>query len=127
MEDILEKKDRLVKISAFVKNQDAAQAAQPAIEKFAGRALVTAAGEHWIDFTALGSEKGNALKELQERLGVTAEETMAFGDNNNDISMLKCAGESYAVAEAREEVKAVSKYVLPAEADSVLHVLKTLL
>ena len=127
VEDILEKKDRLVKISAFVKNQDAAQAAQPAIEKFAGRALVTAAGEHWIDFTALGSEKGNALKELQERLGVTAEETMAFGDNNNDISMLKCAGESYAVAEAREEVKAVSKYVLPAEADSVLHVLKTLL
>ena len=105
VEDILEKKDRLVKISAFVKNQDAAQAAQPAIEKFAGRALVTAAGEHWIDFTALGSEKGNALKELQERLGVTAEETMAFGDNNNDISMLKCAGESYAVAEAREEVK----------------------
>ena len=102
VEDILEKKDRLVKISAFVKNQDAAQAAQPAIEKFAGRALVTAAGEHWIDFTALGSEKGNALKELQERLGVTAEETMAFGDNNNDISMLKCAGESYAVAEARE-------------------------
>ena len=127
VEDILEKKDRLVKISAFVKNQDAAQAAQPAIEKFAGRALVTAAGEHWIDFTALGSEKGNALKELQERLGVAAEETMAFGDNNNDISMLKCAGESYAVAEAREEVKEVSKYVLPAEADSVLHVLKTLL
>ena len=127
VEDILEKKDRLVKISAFVKNQDAAQAAQPAIEKFAGRALVTAAGEHWIDFTALGSEKGNALKELQERLGVTAEETMAFGDNNNDISMLKCAGESYAVAEAREEVKAVSKYVMPAEADRVLHELKTLL
>lgn len=125
--DVMEKKNQLVKISAFVKNKDAAIEAQPAIAKFAGRALVTAAGEHWIDFTALGSEKGNALKELQERLHVTGEETMAFGDNNNDISMLKCAGESYAVAEAREEVKKVCKHVLPAEEDSVLNVLKTLL
>ncbi len=125
--DALDKKTELVKISAFVKDKDAAQEAIPAIEKFAGRALVTAAGEHWIDFTALGSEKGNALRELQERLHVTAEETMAFGDNNNDISMLKCAGESYAVAEARDEVKAVCNHVLPAEKDSVLNVLKTLL
>lgn len=127
VEDVMQMKGELVKISAFVKNKDAATEAVPAIKKFAGRALVTAAGEHWIDFTALGSEKGNALKELQERLHVTPEETMAFGDNNNDISMLKCAGESYAVADAREEVKAVCKHVLPAEKDGVLKVLKTLL
>ena len=81
-----------------------------------------------MDFTAPGSEKGNALKELQERLHVTAEETMAFGDNNNDIGMLKNAGESYAVSEAREEVKAVCKYILPdTNKNSVLRVLKTLL
>ena len=125
--DVRQKQEQLVKVSAFVKNRDAAVVAQPAIAKFAGRALVTAAGDHWIDFTAPGAEKGNALKELQKRLGVTYEETMAFGDNNNDISMLKCAGESYAVAAAREEVKAVCRHVLPAEKDSVLNVLKTLL
>lgn len=125
--DVMEKADQLVKISAFVKKQDAACAAVPAREKFAGKAIVTASGDHWIDFTAPGSEKGNALKELQERLHITAEETMAFGDNNNDIGMLKNAGRSYAVAGAREEVKAVCDCVLPPEEDSVLHVLKTLL
>ena len=93
-----------------------------------GKAMVTAAGDHWVDFTAPGSEKGNALKELQERLHVKAEETMAFGDNNNDIGMLKNAGESYAVSEAREEVKAVCKYILPdTNKNSVLKILKTLL
>ena len=53
---------------------------------------------------------------------------MAFGDNNNDISMLKNAGESYAVSAAREEVKAVCRHVLPdTNKNSVLRVLKTLL
>ena len=66
--------------------------------------------------------------ELQKKLGVRPEETMAFGDNHNDISMLKCAGESYAVADAREEVKAVCHHILPdANKNSVLNVLKTLL
>ncbi len=33
---------------------------------------------------------------------------MAFGDNQNDIDMLKRAGKSFAVANAREELKAVA-------------------
>lgn len=126
--DVMEKADCLVKISAFLKDKDAAKEAVPAKTFFEGKAMVTAAGDHWVDFTAPGSEKGNALKELQERLHVTAEETMAFGDNNNDIGMLKNAGESYAVSEAREEVKAVCKYILPdTNKNSVLKILKTLL
>lgn len=126
--DVLEQTLPLVKISAFVKKQDAAQAAEPIKKAFAGKAIVTAAGEHWVDFTAPGSEKGNALMELQNRLGITQEETMAFGDNHNDISMLKCAGESYAVSDARDAVKAVCRHVLPdSNRDSVLKVLKTLL
>lgn len=128
IDDVMEKADRLVKISAFAKGRDAAGVAAPAKAVFDGKAMVTAAGEHWVDFTAPGSAKGNALKELQERLHVTREETMAFGDNNNDISMLQNAGESYAVSEAREEVKAVCKHILPdTNRDSVLRVLKTLL
>ncbi len=88
---------------------------------------MNAAGNHWIDFTAMGAEKGNAVRELQERLHVTQEETMAFGDNHNDIEMLKNAGESYAVSNARREVKCVCKHILPdADQGSVLKVLKAL-
>ena len=49
-------------------------------------------------------------------------------DNINDIEMLKNAGYSYAVANAREEVQAAAKAVCPSYLeDGVLQVLKSLL
>ena len=61
-------------------------------------------------------------------LGIAPEETCIFGDNINDIEMLKNAGYSYAVANAREEVQAAAKAVCPSyQEDGVLSVLKTLL
>lgn len=80
-------------------------------ERFGSRLNVARAGEIWIDFMKAGTDKGNALTELQNQLGITAEETMAFGDNCNDIGMLKCAGESYAVANANPQLKEVAKYI----------------
>lgn len=71
------------------------------------------AGEDWVDFMDASVDKGNALKVIQGHLGVTREETMAFGDNDNDIGLLKAAGESYAVENARDSVKAQAKYICP--------------
>ena len=47
---------------------------------------------------------------------------MAFGDGLNDIEMLKFAGQSYAMKNAREEVKEAAKFVtkLPAAENGVL-------
>ena len=41
------------------------------------------------------------------------EETMAFGDNLNDIGMLEAAKESYAIGSARKEVKDAARHVAP--------------
>ena len=60
----------------------------------------------------LESDKGNALKKLQEKLHILPEETMAFGDNMNDIGMLRAAGESYAVENAVPELKAMATAVI---------------
>lgn len=59
------------------------------------------AGECWIDFVDPAADKGNALKELQNILGIKKEETMVFGDNFNDIGMFQQAGASYAVTQCR--------------------------
>ena len=56
-----------------------------------------------------GKEVG--LKKVCEILGINREEVMAFGDNGNDIGLLKEAGFGVAVANAREEVKAVADYI----------------
>ncbi len=65
-----------------------------------------------------GVEKGKALKAVCERLGISPAETAAFGDDWNDISLLKAAGTGIAVENALPEVKAAAADIcLSNEAD----------
>lgn len=72
------------------------------------------AGEEWVDFMDPEVDKGNALEFLQDYFGVTAEETMVFGDNANDLGMLEKAQESYVVSNARPEIKERANTICPA-------------
>ena len=80
-----------------------------------------------MDFSDPEVQKGSAIRLLQESLGISPEETMVFGDQLNDISMLRQAAYSYAVGSARDEVKEVAAYVTkPMKEDGVLEILKKL-
>ena len=60
-------------------------------------------------------------------LKISPEETMVFGDNHNDLEMIKSAAESYAVGNAAQAVKEAAKYVTDTNVnDGVLKVLRTL-
>lgn len=125
--DVLQVREPVVKVALYCR-EDAAAAAKPAKERFSGRVHVMAAGKNWVDFVKEGVDKGAALKKIQRLMKITKEETMAFGDNHNDLGMLACAEESYAVENAREEVKAAAKYIADSNTrDGVLKVLRTLL
>lgn len=72
--------------------------------------------------------KGSALAFLQEFLGISPEETCTFGDNINDIEMLQEAGLSFAVSNAREEVRNAAKDICrPYWENGVLEILKSFL
>ena len=58
-----------------------------------------------------GSSKGAVLPRLAEHLGVDMQNTIAFGDYNNDVSMLRAAGLGVAVANATPEAKAAADIV----------------
>ena len=58
-----------------------------------------------------GIHKGCALEKLCEHLGVPIARTIAIGDYNNDIKMLRSSGIGVAVANAKPEVKAVADYI----------------
>lgn len=64
-----------------------------------------------LEMNAPGVHKGIALLRLGEKLGITREEIMAFGDGDNDIEMLKAAGVGVAMMNASEEVKAAADLV----------------
>lgn len=55
--------------------------------------------------------KGKVLLKMAELLDIKAENTIAVGDYNNDISMIKAAGVGFAVANAVDELKQVADYV----------------
>jgi len=52
-----------------------------------------------------GVNKGTALQNLVQYLGMDMRNTVAAGDYDNDIQMLRTAGIGYAVANARQDVK----------------------
>ena len=59
----------------------------------------------YYEFTPLGVDKTKALSETFAKLGIAPEETIAFGDAQNDLSMLKWAGIGVAMGNAVDEVK----------------------
>jgi len=57
--------------------------------------------------------KGNGLRLLAERFGVSPDETMAIGDQDNDISMLQAAGLGVAMGNGSEGAKAAADVLAP--------------
>jgi len=55
-----------------------------------------------------GISKATALYDLASLLNIDMKNTVAVGDYNNDITMVKAAGTGYAVANAVPELKAVA-------------------
>ncbi len=81
-----------------------------------------------MDCMRPGTNKGEAVKLLQESLSITPEETMAFGDQLNDIEMLNQAYYSFAVGNARKEVKEAARFQTDTNLNQgVLKILKLLL
>ena len=58
-----------------------------------------------------GINKGMAIKKLAEHLNIDVSRTIAVGDYNNDVAMLKAAGIGVAVENACTEAKAAADYI----------------
>lgn len=76
----------------------------------------------YYEFTANGINKGSGLKVAMEKLGIRPEECIAFGDAENDISMLEYAGIGVAMGNATDQVKAIADEItLSNEEDGIAH------
>jgi hydroxymethylpyrimidine pyrophosphatase-like HAD family hydrolase len=66
-----------------------------------------------LEISALGVSKGETLAMMAGRIGISAEDCVAFGDNPNDFSMLRWAGRSYAMIDGHYAGPANAKDVAP--------------
>ena len=83
---------------------------------------------HYIEIVAKGIDKAATLEAAIAHLGIKREEVLAFGDGQNDLSMLKFAGKGYCMANALESVKAKCDTFAPSNArDGVAQVIEELL
>ncbi len=126
VEDVMQVEEPYIKVSAYRKTGIDA-ASRELREKYQGDLKIAISGDMWMDCMASGVSKGEAVRLLQESLGISPRETIAFGDQMNDIEMLQQAYYSFAVGNARPEVKAAARFQTDVNVrDGVLKVLKLL-
>ena len=65
----------------------------------------------FADVTAKNANKGNGLLDMIAHQGIHIEETMAFGDGGNDISIIEKAGIGIAMGNANQIVKSHADYI----------------
>ncbi len=83
-----------------------------------------------LDLLPRGVSKGWALQRLAVRLGIDRKETLAIGDNWNDVDMLEWAGQAFMMGNAAQELRTMAKVngwkQAPSnDQDGVAHVLET--
>ncbi len=101
-----------------------------ASKELEGLVTVTHSNPHdsLLEISALGVSKGATLARMAERLGITADECVTFGDNPNDFSMLAWAGRSYAMASGHPDGAKYAKSIAgPCEDDGVAIAIEALL
>ncbi|MFT8321401.1 MAG: HAD family hydrolase [Bacillus sp. (in: firmicutes)] len=72
---------------------------------------VSASGKENLELTAINAQKGVALEKFVQSKGISLKDTMAIGDNFNDLSMFLKAGRAVAMGNAVDEIKKQCHFV----------------
>jgi Cof subfamily protein (haloacid dehalogenase superfamily) len=81
--------------------------------RFGGRLYVSKSVPHFLEFAGPSVHKGSGLDFAAARLGFTREQSVAFGDGENDVELVEWAGYGVAVANAHAKVLAIADFVCP--------------
>lgn len=101
---------------------------KPHLADFFDKAYIVVSEDAWIDIADVGVHKGHTVEILQQRLGVSKDETMVFGDGLNDIELMTRAAWSFAMRNAFDETKQAARYITGSnEEDAVMTTIAQLL
>lgn len=101
----------ILKVSVHSKKgRDLLDPLKEELQRSVPRLAITASSKRNLEINHEGAQKGIAVAQLAKQLGLKANEVMTLGDNINDLSMLKWAKYSVAMANAEPEVKDVARF-----------------
>ena len=78
---------------------------------------VIQSGGNWLDISAPTSNKGRAMRFMQELLGVSPDECAAFGDHMNDLEMLLACKHAYVPENGFPALKEKIGNIIPSNAE----------
>lgn len=83
----------------------------PLMDALEDRYEIVRYGDEGCEIAGKGVHKAGALERYAALRGVSLEEVLAVGDNENDLRMLRLAGVGAAVANATDSAKAAADYI----------------
>lgn len=92
-------------------------------KRFSSEIKIVTSGNIWIDFIAPNANKATGIEAIAKLLGFSAKDGIAFGDQFNDIEMLKSAGTSYAMSTCAPGVEKYADF----QTDSVEKILREII
>jgi Cof subfamily protein (haloacid dehalogenase superfamily) len=113
VDNLYDVKDEIIKVSMLDYDKNGAEGNSFAFLKplLHQKAEIAVSGFQCVDIVNKGVSKGTAIEAMQKRWGISMEETVAFGDNYNDVEMLQRAAYSFAMANAEPGVQKVARYI----------------
>lgn len=105
------KDDRIMKVIVMNPNLGVRQDVYRAVTAAFDNINCTYSSGIYMEVNHAGVDKGTAILELGQKLGVDANEIMAIGDNANDLGMLTKVGMPVSVANGIDEVKQAAKFI----------------
>jgi Cof subfamily protein (haloacid dehalogenase superfamily) len=108
---------QIYKLLAFSFDADRLASANRSLSELEGLAVSTS-GHDNLEITNVQAQKGIALESFVMSSGIDLVETMAIGDNYNDVSMLKKAGRAVAMGNADHYIKSLCDVITDTNEES---------
>lgn len=111
VDDLNKVDDEIFKLNIQLQHDDLDSAVELLNQKYGNKIYAAVSGFGSIDIMSNNVNKSLGLQHLSEGLNLSLENVMSFGDNTNDLEMLKESGISYAMKNAKPSVLKAADHI----------------
>ncbi|MGD8192520.1 HAD family hydrolase [Brevibacillus ginsengisoli] len=113
MESVISGERPIVKVFVWHTDSDELMGVRQKLAPWEQSATFTSSSCNNFEVIASGVSKASGLAYFFDKWGITAEETVAFGDSFNDTELLSAVGYPVVMANADDSIKPLGKYTAP--------------
>ena len=125
IKDFKDIKEAIVKFALYLPQKNVNERIHDLTEIVCQNARIVDSGHYCVDIIPQNVSKGHAIGILMDKLDISADEIMAFGDAENDIEMLQKVKYGYVMENAKDFMKEQFQWIAPSFNDEgVLEVIE---